>query len=218
MASIEAQIKPSGINDRHLVDLLYMIVKALKGIAAKLDDDGGVPKTTYEANAITAIFNGQIEDSNGNLLVNAVAGKADRFFRISPQGISNMALQECLYQIFDMIETLTEQLDGDSLQTTDYEANCYTALLTWKIEESRNQKTTLGNGTTFYIRNGAIPQNELVNLLFQLVNCIETLTEQLDGDTTVTDTNYEALWFTAVVLMRVENSTGSTVGNSPTEI
>jgi hypothetical protein len=59
-------------------------------------------------------------------------------------------------------------------------------------------------------------QDQLIDLLYQIVNAIETLTEQLDADGTVTDTNYEALWFTATVTMRVENSQGNVVGNTIT--
>lgn len=218
--SIEAQIKPTGISQRHLVDLLYQVVSSIQGICAKLDDDGGVPLTTYEANVYTKIFNGQLEDSNGNLLVNEVAAATsscdDRFFRISPTGLTNEALTELLYQIFDMMETMTEQLDSDTLTDSTYEALCYTALYTWIIENRKGG--SLGNGTTYYIKPGTRNDKELVNLLYQIVNSMETLTEQLDADGTVTDTDYEATWFTATILTRVENSAGKTVGNSPTEI
>ena len=57
MSNIEAQIKPSGISKRNLVDCLYAVVSSIQGICKKLDDDGGVPLTTYEANVFTAIFN-----------------------------------------------------------------------------------------------------------------------------------------------------------------
>jgi hypothetical protein len=59
-------------------------------------------------------------------------------------------------------------------------------------------------------------QDQLIDLLYQIVNAIETLTEQLDADGTVTDTNYEALWFTAKVTMHVQNSQGNVVGNTIT--
>ena len=55
MANYEAQIKPGGLSQRNLVDLLYMIVASIKGICAKLDDDGGVTAETYESSAFTAI-------------------------------------------------------------------------------------------------------------------------------------------------------------------
>ena len=214
MSNIEAQIKPTGMSQRNLVDLLYMVVYSLQGICKKLDDDGGVPLETYEANVITAILNGSIEDSRGNYIMNRVSAKDDRFFIITPNGLDNKALLECLYQIFDMMETLTEQLDTDTLTDSTYEALCYTALYLWIIENCKGDQ--LGNGTTFYFRAGAENRKELVDLLYQIVNSIETMTEQLDADGTVTDTDYEALWFTATVTMRVENSVGSVVGNDIT--
>ena len=214
MANIEAQIKPTGMSQRNLVDLLYQVVYSIQGICQKLDDDGGVPLTTYEANVLTAIFNGSIEDSRGNLIMNRVSAKDDRFFIITPTGLDNKALLECLYQVFDMMETLTEQLDTDVLTDSTYEALCYTALYVWIIENCKGDQ--LGNGTEFYFRAASENRKELVNLLYAIVNSIETLTEQLDLDGTVTDTTYEALWFTATILMRVENSQGNVVGNDIT--
>lgn len=215
MANIEAQIKPGGMSQRNLVDLLYMVIAAIQGICQKLDDDGGVPMTDYEANVFTAIFNGAIEDSRGNTIINAVSGKEDRFFIINPTGVDDRSLNEIVYQIFDMWETLTEQLDADVLTDSTYEALCYTALYTWIVENCKGSQ--LGNGTAYYFRpGGMLNKDQMVDLLYQIVNSIETLTEQLDADGTVTDTDYEALWFTATVTMRVENSAGNVVGNDIT--
>jgi hypothetical protein len=215
MANIEAQIKPGGISQRNLVDLLYMIISSLKGICTKLDDDGGVPLETYEANVYTAIFNGYLEDSRGNKLINRVSTADDRFCYIRPDGISEKDLLEILYQIFDMFETLTEQLDTDTLTDSTYEALCYTALFTWIVENCKGSQ--LGNGTVYYFRpGGTFNQLQLIDLLYQVVNATETLTEQLDADGTVTDTDYESLWFTANLTMRVENSQGNVVGNTIT--
>ena len=221
MSNIEAQIRPDALSQRNLVDLLYDIVAAIKGICAKLDDDGGVTLETYEANCYTAIFNGYIEDSRGNLLVNRANDGSgtyvtdDRFFYIRPDGVSDKDLNECIYQIFDMFETLTEQCDTDGLWDSNYEALCYTAIFLWKIENCKG--SALGNGTTYYFRPGGMHnQDKLVDLLYAIVDAIETLTEKLDADGTVTDTNYEALWFTATVTMRVENSQGNVVGNTIT--
>lgn len=221
MANYEAQIKPGGLSQRNLVDLLYMIVASIKGICAKLDDDGGVTATTYESSAYTAIFNGYIEDSRGNSIMNRANDGSgtyvtdERFFIITPMGVSDHDLNECIYQIFDMFETLTEACDTDALGDSNYEALCYTALFTWIIENRKG--SALGNGTTYYFRPGGMHnQDQLINLLYQIVNAIETLTEKLDADGTVTDTNYEALWFTATVTMRVQNSQGNVVGNTIT--
>ena len=221
MSNIEAQIRPDALSQRNLVDLLYDIVAAIKGICAKLDDDGGVTLETYEANCYTAIFNGYIEDSRGNSVMNRANDGSgnyvtdERFFIITPMGISDHDLNECLYQIFDMFETLTEALDTDALTDSTYKALCYTALWTWKIENRKG--STLGNSNNYFFRPGGMHnQDQLIDLLYQIVNAIETLTEQLDADGTVTDTNYEALWFTATVTMRVQNSQGNVVGNTIT--
>lgn len=226
MANIEAQIKPSGISQRNLVDLIYMLAYSFKTLCAKLDDDVAVDDTTYEALCFTAIFNGYIEDSRGNSLMNRANDGAtppvyvtdERFFYIRPDGISDKDLLEFLYQWFDMIETLTEQLDADNLNSSDYEANCYTAKLLWIIENCKGSR--LGNGTTYYFGpNGVVNYDQLVNLLYAMVDSWETLCEQLDTDgatTPPTDTDYEALCFTATVTMRVENSTGNVVGNTIT--
>ena len=215
MANIEAQIKPTGMSQRNLVDLLYQVVSSIQGICAKLDDDD-VTDTTYEALCYTAIFNGSIEDSRGNLIINRVSTKDDRFFIITPTGLDNKALLECLYQVFDMMETLTEQIDADAAppSSVTYEALCYTALYVWIIENCKGDQ--LGNGTAFYFRNAAENRKELVNLLYAIVDSIETLTEKLDTDAVPAGSDYEALWFTATILMRVENSQGNVVGNTIT--
>lgn len=215
MANIETQIKPGGLTQRALVNLLYQIVASIKGICAKLDDDATVNDTDYEANVYTAIFNGEITDGRGNILRNLVTAAEDRYVSISPTGITPRALTEFLYQIFDMFETLTEQLDDDTgVADTDYEADCYTAKFLWNIENVKGH--TLGNGTTYYIKPGSIPDDVLVEVLYNIVDALETLTEQLDADATVTDTNYEALWFTATILMRIGNSTGGVIGHDLT--
>lgn len=215
MANYEAQIKPTGMSQRNLVDLIYSTVASIKGICAKLDDDGGVPMTDYEANVFTAIFNGSITDSRGNTVANSVSTAVNRFYSVSPTGITPQALNEFLYQIFDMMETLTEQLDSDVLTDSDYEDLCYEALYLWMVTNQIGD--TLGNGNTYWFNPGGTgDQKEIVDLLAQIVNSIETLTEKLDADGTVTDTDYEALWFTATILMIVEDSKGNVYGNALT--
>jgi len=213
MANLEAQIKPTGMSQRNLVDLLYMIVNSIKGICAKLDLDDNTD-ATYTALVYTAIFNGSIEDSRGNFIINRVSTKDDRFFIITPTGIDNKALLECLYQIFDMMETLTEQIDADDASTSNYEALCYTALYLWIIENCKGSQ--LGNGTAFYFRAASENRKELVNLLYAIVYSITTLAAKLDTDAVPAGSNYNALWYTAKILMRVQNSQGSVVGNSIT--
>jgi hypothetical protein len=50
-----------------------------------------------------------------------------------------------------------------------------------------------------------------------MVRSIHVLTDKLDDDGTVTDTNYEALWDTANILMQVEDSKGNIAGNALTK-
>lgn len=214
MAAIIADIKPTGMNQKDLVDLLYDIVTSIQGICQKLDDDAGVPLTTYEANCVTALFNTVITDSQGNMVTLAQdeSSTIEPTGIISPNGIGNPELLALMYQITNSFETLTEQLDVDALTLSTYEANCYTAKFTHTIENSKGNR--LG-GTDYYtFRSGAtMNQFKLIEWLYNVVDAIETLTEQLDGDGTVTDTNYEALWFTANIPLTVENHKGQRVGN-----
>ena len=213
--NVEAQIKPTGMSQRNLVDLLYMVVYSIQGICKKLDLDD-VTDTNYEALCYTAIFNGSIEDSRGNYIMNRVSTKDDRFFIVRPDGIGNKSLLECLYQIFDMMNTLTAKIDADAAppSSVTYKALCYTALYVWIIENCKGDQ--LGNGTDFYFRNAAENRKELVNLLYAIVNSITTLAAKLDTDAVPAGSNYNALWYTATILMRVENSQGSVVGNTIT--
>ncbi len=215
MSNIEVQIKPSGISKRNLVDCYYAVVSAIKGMCAKADDDGGVPSTTYEANVFTAIFNGRIENSRGDVIQNAVSGKEDTFFIMSPTGISNRAEINCIYQIFNMIETLCEQLDGDSLTDTDYEALVYTAHYLWRIYDE--QGNSVGASTAQTITPMGIDNLQKADILYAFVHSIDTLAQKLDDDGTVTDTDYEALWDTANILMQVEDSKGNVAGNALTQ-
>lgn len=200
-------IKPNGLNQKDLVDLFYMIVSSIKGICAKLDDDATVDLTTYEANCYTAMFDMIIQDSKKRR-----TGPGGGMF-ISPYGITDKAIIELLYDIFNSFETLCEQLDGDTgVADTNYEALCYTALFLYRVQSGAGP--ILGNGTTYKIGpTGAPSQKELVNCLYQIVDAIETLTEKLDADGTVTDTDYEALWYTANITLKVTNTSNQTVGN-----
>lgn len=215
MSNVEAQIKPNGISQKNLIDLLYMIGYSIAGICAKLDLDDNADNT-YVASVITAIANGEIRDSRGNYAMNRVSAKDDRFFSISPEGISDAALLECLYQIFDMMHTLTTQIDADDATTSTYH-HVYDDAYLWIVENCKGDQ--LGNGTVYYFRPGGVfNYDQLVDLLYAIVNSIKTLAAKLDTDAKPAGTDYEALWYTATVLMRVENSKGSVVGNSPTTL
>ena len=62
----------------------------------------------------------------------------------------------------------------------------------------------------------------LCDLLYDILNAWETLCEKIDADATAAAppaaSNYEALWYTATILMRVENSQGNVLGNSQTRL
>jgi hypothetical protein len=215
MANLSVQIKPTGIKQKNLVDLLYMMVASIHGICAKMDADGGVTLETYEANCFTAIFNGYIEDSRGNQVINRVSTKDPYFYIISPNGVSDKALIECIYQIFDMMETLTEQCDADGLGDSNYEALVYTAHYLWTVENEAG--STVGASTDYWITpKGVKDMRQLVDILYCFAHSIDTLTKKLDLDGTVTDTNYHALWDTAVFLMQIEDSKGNLAGNALT--
>jgi hypothetical protein len=217
--NVEAQIKPDGLSQRSLVDILYMIVYSIQGICQKLDDDD-TTDDTYEAKVYTAIFNGSIEDGRGNSIQNRANDGAgtyvpdDRFFIIKPNGIGNKELLECLYQIFDMLETLTEQLDADDATDATHEALCYTAILVWIIENCKGDQ--IGNGTAYYLRSASVDQKELVDIICNILDSLETLTEQLDTEAAPAGTDYEELWFTDTILLRVGDSQGLYSGNDIT--
>lgn len=212
MGNVNPNIKPTGLKYKDEVDLWYMIVSSLAGICAKLDADAGVTDTTYLANCYTAIINTVIRDSKDNLTGQLVA--EENFYNVSPSGITDAARLQLLYNTFNALETLCEQLDLDAGVTdTTHEALCYTAILLHMVEDTKGN--ILGNGNSFYFRPGGIfNQKEYVDCLYNIVNALETLTEQLDAGGGVTDTDYEALWFTATILLMIEDSKGNQIGVS----
>jgi hypothetical protein len=202
-----SDIKPNGYSQADMVDLLYQIVASIKGICQKLDLDSGVPLTTYTANCYTAIFDINLEDSRGNALLNG--GK----YKISPTGATLEALQNLIYEIFYSWETLMTQLDTDVLGSSDYLANYFTATYLWKATNSNG--TTKGNGSTYYFGPTSYPDDyQLVNLLYAIVNSLYLACVHLDSDSVVSGTNYTSLWYTAKILIVVENSTGNQIGNA----
>ena len=200
-------LKPNGINQGDLVDVLHDILSSITGLCTKLDSDGTVTDTTYNANCYTNIFTVTVEDQKGNMV------NPGGISIIRPTGISDPALLELLYQMYDSIETLTEQLDNDGgVPAETYEANTYEAILTGFMIENQIGNI-LGNSGTFWFRSGGvIIQDKLVDLLYNWYNAWETLCEQLDGDS-LSDTDYEAVWWAATFTTNVTNSKGQTLGN-----
>lgn len=217
MADINPQIKPGGLTQKFEVMLWYQLFNSLYTLCVKLDDDATVPLTTYEANVITAIANGRIEDGKGNSLQHFLT--EENFFSITPRGITPAARLQAIYQFFNMLETLTKQLDTDGITTSDYEALCYTAIMTQMVEDTKgNILGNLDTDTAFYFRpGGGKNDKQLIQFFYNAVNAIETLTEKLDVDaatTPPTDTDYEALCFTATILMTVMDGKDNIVGNT----
>lgn len=214
MAAIIADIKPQGVQQKDLVNLIYMILTSFRGIAAKLDADGSVTDTDYLAN-LDALFNLVIDDCRGNYLnmANDESSILPPTFNISPQGFDRAYFSNLLYQIFDGWETLCEQLDGDSNPptSTDYEADAYTDIYTALVENSKGNQ--LGNGVTYVFRSGAWPEEQVVDILYDIVNGIQIFCAQADTDAAPAGSNYEALWYTANITLTIENSTGNRIGN-----
>lgn len=231
MASVYADIKPSGVSDKYIIDLMYMLQQSLYGLCLKLDNDGGVPLTTYVANCYTAIFREQVWDYRGNKTKDVSV--VDHI--ITPiGGLSASALCQWLYDFANAFETLTEQLDTDVLTGSDFESLCYYACIMPYMFEDKTG-SVLGNdnssGGFSATPDGGAPwictkigptgkpnDRILADLFYDIFNAWETLCEKLDADGTVTDITYESLWYTATVLMKVENSQGSILGTDNTRL
>ncbi len=221
MADVHSDIKPSGLNQKELVNLLGMLTYSLEGVCTKLDADGGVPEgggsgtPEYLALCYTAIINTVIEDSQGNRRGQYLAEHL--FQQVSPGGISDSALLEWLYNYFNAIETLTEKLDTDALSDVNFEELTYEKYFLGIIENQDGD--SLGNGSTFYFRPGGVfNQNELVELLYNIVKSWTVLLVKLDNDGTVTDITYNSLWYTATILLKITDREDNVIGNDRTDI
>lgn len=216
MSDKHADIRPTGLSQKNLVDFLYGVVASFAGITAKMDDDTGASLAldTYEANCYTAMFNTIIYDSKGNRtgVAQAESSTITPTQIISPTGCSPAALVDLLYQIFNAMETLTEQMDSEAL--SGYETACYTNIFTANVTNTKGN--TLGNGTAFYFTpQGPAPTRELVDLLYKMADGWETLCEALDAEGAgVTDDDYESLWFTATYTTLVMNKEGKILGKN----
>lgn len=221
-----ADIRPGGLNQRELVDLLYMMVASLKTLCAKLDNDATVTLETYTANCYTAIIKTKIYDSRGN----ETGDNGAEEHIISPAGLSATALNEVLYQIVNAFETLCEQIDKDNITDTDYEDLCYEAIISpYQFEDKKGniigQDNTLGTflgGTPYHLYkfgpSGVPDDRHLIDFLYDYMNAWETLCEKLDADAVTaappTDQDYEELCYEAIFVLMVENSEGNMLGNT----
>jgi hypothetical protein len=217
MANLWANITPTGLTNKHEVTLWYQLFAAVKGIATKLDTDA-TAAGTYLAAVWTAIANVSIDDGLGNSIMNHAA--EENFYIVMPHSINDAARLQMIYQFFSMWKTLCAAADTDGLDTSNYEALCYTAIMLQLVEDTKGN--ILGNlaadiDLIFYFRPGGVPKAQLIQFFYNAVLAVETLTEKLDVDaatTPPTDTDYEALWFTANILTRVEDGKGNVVGNT----
>jgi len=208
--SIPKYITPTGMKIADELDLLYGFITSIKGICAKLDADGTVTDEDYESLCYTAICNCFIYDSRGNLAGQKLSTDLENFVIAGPNSIGVKERIAILYQIFNMWETLLEKCDADHTDT-NYEALWYTATFLWKVMDHRGN--ILGNSNYLFKPGGGGDYRALIDLYYAIVASIEGVTAKLDDDTAVADTNYEALWYTANILVKVTNSAGNTKGN-----
>lgn len=218
MGNVHANIKPTGLTNKDLVDALYMIVKAIYTLCVKLDADG--PQSTCVATAYTAVFNVLITDSKGNRIGQGIAETSTvaPTHIISPGNVTDAALNALMYQITFSIYTLATLLDTTVLTLNTYASGGYTAIMTQRIENAKGNM--IGAGTDFTFKPGGMfNQKQLVEFLYNCFNSIYVLTHAgttvgCDSDATLTDVDYEALCYTAICTLMIENGTGSQRGVS----
>ena len=138
---------------------------------------------------------------------------------IKPTGLRQRDEVDLFYDIVSSIYGICVKLDADAgVPLTTYTANCFTALFNGSIEDSRGN--TISNFLTpsatvpepVFISPRGIGGKERVDLLYMILDMLETLTEQCDTDV-LGDSNYEAVNYTAIVLYLVTNSKSRTLGN-----
>lgn len=212
-------IRPAGLIHGDLVDAHYLIVAAIKGLCTKLDADGTIPSAVYVANCYTAIFNTIITDTKGRRTGQGIADSSSiaptRI--IGPGRMDDASLNALMFQIYNSLETLTELLDSQALTFNNYEATSYTAVMTQRIKDMFGN--ILGVGTTnFMFSPGGMLENQkyMVEFLYNCFKSIQLITTDntstgLDGDGTLTDTDYAELWYDTLDI-RIENGVGNTVG------
>jgi hypothetical protein len=209
-----ADIKPTGLRQRDLVDLFYMIITSIRGIAAKLDADGNVTDTDFLA-TVDAVMNLVIEDCRGHHLDLAKDETSSLVptVMIGPLGFDKGRFSDLLYMIHRAWHLLCAKLDADGNPptSTDYDTDCNVNVIPFVIENSKG--TQGGNGTEFYFRMGVFPQKEVVDFLYDLIYGIDLFCQQADTDAAPADSDYESLWYTNNITLTVESSRGDRIGN-----
>jgi len=123
------RVSPRGITQQARLNLIYNFFNAFETLCEQLDADT-LTDSTYEALCYTALFLHIVRDPKG---VTDLGNGTNYYW--GPTAEDKRMLVELMYIIFDAIETLTEQLDADgTVNSTDYEANAYTAICTLQIE------------------------------------------------------------------------------------
>lgn len=240
MANIHPEIKPNGVVDKYLIDLMYMLQQSMYGLCLKLDTEAS-GDVDYVALCYTAIFHTEIWDYRGNKTQNVTLTE---HIVMPSGGLPTDALLQWIYDWINAFETLVEKLDLDAGITddADYEDLAYEAVILPYIFESGryDQTTILGNtvstgGFTTMLDTAGTPwlvtrigptgkpnDRVLCDLFYDILNAWETMCEKIDADAVAgappAASNYEALWYTATVLMKVENCQGNVLGNAQTRL
>jgi len=215
MANISVDIKPTGCRQKDLVELIYMITNAIKVMCTKLDADTGasIVLITYLANCYTALFVGGICENRKGERVGAVSYEPGAYV-ISPKGLNPSSVLRWMYATTYAIYTLTTQLDTDNCAASDYVSTVYNVYCIDRV--TFDDYHFIGYGTDFTFKPcGEMPQRELVNYLYRIVYAIYLICAKLDADGNA-DTTYTALCYTALILLRIENSQGNRIGNTKT--
>lgn len=215
-AKIYGDIKPSGIRQRDLTDLIYQLTAALQGLCDKLDaDDAAV--TTYASGCFDAVFNCTLEDSQGNRVYNYLAETSAiaPHFIVSGRGVGPKDLINWLYQWHYCFYLMCVKLDASAgVNDTNFTALCYTAILLDSITDGKGNNIGVGSSAAYiYTPTGVYNELCLLATLYRMCNALDTLAAKLDLDATLTDTDYESLWYTNTILLTVENSSGDRIGN-----
>ena len=213
-AKICADIKPTGLRQRDLTDLMYGLTYSLQGLCDKLDaDDAAV--TTYASGCFDAVMNCTIENSKGSAVKNFLSETSSIMphFIVSGRGVGSKELVNWMYQWTYTFYLMCAKLDGSAGVTdTDYTALCYTAYLTDKITNGKGN--SIGSGTAYNFHPGGVyNEKQLIDWLYDAAYALYTLSTKLDNDVALTDTDYASLWYTETITLTIENSQGSRIGN-----
>jgi hypothetical protein len=132
-------VNPRGIDDKVRQQAMCDFTNAIETLCEKMDLDGGITLTTYEANGFTAKFLQGVENPATGAILGVKTG-----FVFRRGAIPKNEYITWLHNAVDALETITEQLDGDGgITATNFEALCFTATLLRKI--SKDYRSAVGN-------------------------------------------------------------------------